>query len=115
MKNGESRLNINDFVEKQVINKSAEIAELKITVNERFIYSNYETYSITLENLTDKTILLGNGNNGNDICLVDNNDTEYDSYINEVALDDLQIRPHSNKVLQIRFNKMCSDYRVVEK
>lgn len=111
--NGESKLNINGFIDKKLINNSQEIANIKITINDRKQYRSYETFEITVENNTDNLIMLAEGNNSNDICLIDNNEVEYDSFINEIALIDLQVEPHSSKTLNIKFNKMYEENRTI--
>lgn len=108
------RLNINSFIEEQTINKSVEQDNIKVTVNKRFRYKNYEKYSIEIENNTNKTILLCDANNSNDICLVDSNQVEYDSIINEVPTNNLIIEPNTKKILNISFYKQYNLYRTVE-
>ena len=109
------KLNINNFIERETINKSQNIegTEITITINDRYIYRSYERYTITVRNNTDKTILLSEGTNGNDICLVDSNEVEYDSIINEVSLANLELTPGVERTLDIRFYKMYNLYRTI--
>lgn len=113
--NDGNKLNISGFVGKENINKTQNSEGIEITINTRLRYRDYESYNITVKNTTDKTILLSEGNNGNDICLVDGNDVEYDSIINEVPLINLEIAPGGQKTIDIRFYKMYNLYRTVEK
>ena len=108
-----SKLNINNFIEKRNINKTQEQEGIQITVNNRYMYTNYEKYSITIKNNTDKNILLSDGLNGNDICLIDNNDTEYDSILNEIPLINLEINAGMQKTIEVRFYKMYNLYRTI--
>ena len=110
-----NKLNISSFVDKVNVNKMQNNEGVEITINTRLRYRDYESYNITVKNTTDKTILLSEGNNGNDICLVDGNDVEYDSIINEVPLVNLEIAPGAQKTMDIRFYKMYNLYRTVEK
>lgn len=110
----EKKLNINAFINKENINKTQNDEGIEITINTRSRYRDYESYDITIKNTTDKTILLSEGNNGNDICLVDGNDVEYDSIINEVPLINLEVAPGREKTLDIRFYKMYNLYRQIE-
>lgn len=109
------KLNINNFIKKEKINKlqNVEGTEITITINDRYIYRNYERYTITVRNNTDKTILLSEGTNGNDICLVDSNEVEYDSIINEVSLANLELTSGVERTLDIRFYKMYNLYRTI--
>lgn len=107
------KLNINNFIEKRNINKTQEQDGIQITVNNRYMYTNYEKYSITIKNNTDKNILLNDGSNGNDICLIDNNDSEYDSILNEIPLINLEINAGMQKTIEVRFYKMYNLYRTI--
>ena len=118
VKNGEeNKLNINSFIGKESINKtqSSEDARIEITVNNRYMYRNYEKYSITVKNNTDKTIVISEGINGNDICLVDSNEVEYDSIINELPLVSLELVPGMERTIDIHFYKMYNLYRTIDK
>ncbi len=112
--NWNTKLNISGFINKDIINKSEEKQELTITVDDKISYRSYEIYNFTIENKTDKTIILSEGNNGNDICLIDSNEVEYDSLINEVSQTDLELVPYSKKTISIKFNKIYDEYREIE-
>lgn len=112
----EEKLNIKNFIEKENINKSqtTDGQEITITVNDRYIYNNYEKYEITIRNNTDKTILISDGINSNDICLVDVNEAEYNSMMNEVPLTSMEVAPKEEKTIYIRFYKMYNLYREID-
>lgn len=107
------KLNLNKLIEKKVINKTIEQDGIQISIIERTIYNDYEKYKITFKNNTNNTILLNEGTNGNDICLIDKNETEYDSIINEIPLINLELKPGIQKTLEIRFYKMYNLYRTI--
>lgn len=108
------KLNISSFIGKESINKTSEVNGIKIEVIDRFRYRTYERYSIRIENNTDKTILLSEGTNSNDICLVDSNDVEYNSMLNEIPATSLEIPAHTNRSLSISFYKNYNLYRTIE-
>ena len=110
-----NRLNINGFIRKDNINKIGEIPEIQIIVNYRERYRDFERYNITVKNTSSNTILLSEGQNGNDICLIDTNDVEYDSIINEVPMIDLELNPGEEKTIEIKFYKMYNLYRTIDK
>ena len=110
-----NRLNINGFIRKDNINKIEEIPEIQIIVNYRERYRDFERYNITVKNTSSNTILLSEGQNGNDICLIDTNDVEYDSIINEVPMIDLELNPGEEKTIEIKFYKMYNLYRTIDK
>lgn len=108
------KINISGLIEKRTINKGKEQDGIQILVNDRFMYKDLEEYVITVKNNTDKTILLSEGINGNDICLIDSNEIEYNSILNEVPLVNLELKPGIQKTLRIRFYKMYNLYRPIE-
>lgn len=109
-----NKLNINGFIEKRNVNKMQEQNGIKITINDRFMYREYEKYNITIKNNTDKTILISEKINSNDICLIDSNEIEYDSMLNEVPSVNLELQPGTEKKIDIRFYKMYNLYRTIE-
>ena len=109
------KLNISNFIGKEEINKETQNEGIRINIKERIRYRTYERNLIEIENNTDNTILLSEGINGNDICLVDTNDTEYNSILNEIAPENLELQPHSKKTILISFNKMYNLYRAIDR
>lgn len=111
--NGVSKLNLNGFITKDIINKSQEINGIKITINDRKRYRSYETYSITFVNNTNNTIMINDGINSNNICLIDQNEVEYNSMINEIPVTSLELEPGMITTINIRFYKTYNLYRVI--
>ena len=109
------KLNISNFIGKEEINIETQNEGIRINIKERIRYRTYERNLIEIENNTDNTILLSEGINGNDICLVDTNDTEYNSILNEIAPENLELQPHSKKTILISFNKMYNLYRAIDR
>lgn len=115
IKGEEEKLNINGFITKKEINKSAKTDDIEIVVNSKKVYKSYEKYNITINNYSDKTILLSEGQNGKDICLLDKNEVNYNSYINEIINSELIVESKSQKDINIKFNKIYNVYREIEK
>lgn len=111
---GMLKLNINSFIGKDDINKTISQNGIEITVNTRKVYRSYENYIFTVKNNTSKTIKLNDGQNGNDICLVDTNDVEYNSMINEVPIETLTLEPGVARTFSVSFYKMYNAYRMIE-
>lgn len=109
------KLNINGFITKREINKSVKENDINIIINSRLIYKNYETYDITINNYSSKSIMLSNGQDSNDICLIDENKTEYASIIYELSTSDLILQAGYQKNMKIRFNKVYDIYRIIDK
>lgn len=110
----ELKLNINNFIKKEEINKSQTINSIGITVNNKKMYRSYETYTITITNYSNKTIQLNDGQNSKDICLIDKNDVEYSSVIHEIPMESLVFEPGMQRTLNIRFNKLYDSEREIE-
>ena len=110
-----SKLNINGFIYMQNINSSQNIQNIEITVQNRCVYRSYEEYELTVINNSSNTIRLSDGINSNDICLVDQNDVEYNSIINQISELSLEIEPGYRKTFKIRFNKTYNTYRTIER
>lgn len=113
--NNENKININGFIQKKNINKSQEVNGINIVINSKKVYKNYETYNITVKNQTDKTILLSTRQNSKDICLVDNNNIEYTSFLNEIPETSVTLKSGYEKSINIRFNKIYDLDRKIEK
>ena len=111
--NNEQRLNINGFIQKEAINVTNNTNNISITINNKSMYRSFEKYNITIVNNTDKTISLSDGTNGNEICLIDSNEEEYDSIISEVPVLFLEIDAGATRTLDIRFYKMYNPYRTI--
>lgn len=105
-KNGEYKLNINRYIGRRDINKSAEKDNISITVNTKDIYMDYETYNIKVQNSSDKTIILDSKRNEKSVYITGNNGTTYSSFMYEVNDFYLNIKPRIYRNINIRFNKI---------
>ncbi len=112
---GERKLNINGFIKKQEINKEQTINEIQIIIKNKKVYRSYEQYRISIKNNTENTISISDGQNSEDIFLLDKNDTKYVSFLHEIPIYDLSIDSRRTKELNITFNKMYDTYRTIKK
>ena len=113
--NNEKKLNLNGFITKGEIGNTSIQNNIEITVNNKLTYRSYEQYNITIKNNTNSTIRISDGQDGNEICLIDSNEVEYDSAINEISISDLIIEPDTTKNLSIKFYKIYNLYRTINK
>lgn len=113
--NNEKKLNLNGFIAKEKIGNTSRQNNIEITVNNKLTYRSYEQYNITIKNNTNSTIKISDGQDGNEICLIDSNEVEYDSAINEISISDLIIEPGTTKNLSIKFYKIYNLYRTITK
>ena len=84
-------------------------------VKNKKIYKNYEEYSITIKNYSDKSIKIADENDSKSICLVDKRDVEYSSFINEIPTEILSLKSGYQRNITIRFNKIYDFSRVIQK
>ncbi len=107
------KLNINKFVKREEINKSAKDRDIEIIINARNVYMDYEIYNITFKNYSEKSILINDGQDSNNIFITDQNGNQYISYINEIPLASLGLKPGFQKLLNVKFAKAYNTYREV--
>ena len=110
-----TKLNVNGFIANENINKSAKENNVEIMVKNKKIYKNYEEYSITIKNYSDKSIKIADENDSKSICLVDKRDVEYSSFINEIPTEMLSLKSGYQRNITIRFNKIYDFSRVIQK
>ena len=112
---GERKLNINNFIKNQEINKTQVTNNIEITIKSKKVYRSYEQYKIAIKNNNSTTILLSDGKNSEDICLLDKNDTKYVAFLHEIPEYNLLLRAGRTTELNISFNKIYAPTRVIEK
>lgn len=108
------KININGFIEKEEINKSLKEKGIEIIINSKLVYKDYETYNITINNYSSKSIMISDGESSKDICLIDENKAEYPSFIHEILASNLSLQSGYQKNINIRFNKVYDIYRRIE-
>jgi len=113
--NNENKMSINGFITEKIINKSQNVNNVEIIINSKKIYKNYEIYNITIRNRTTKTIRISDGEDNENIALLDTNNVEYPSFINEIPVDRLSLKSGYEKNINIKFNKVYDRYRIIEK
>lgn len=113
--NNENKLNISNFINKKIINKNAIVENIEIIVNSKKAYKDYEEYNITIKNTSQNPITYANSQNSKDICLIDQNETTYSSFINEIPENMLTLINGQQITFNIKFNKIYDVYRIIEK
>ena len=112
---GERKLNINNFIKNQEINKTQVTNNIEITIKSKKVYRSYEQYKITIKNNNSTTILLSDGKNSEDICLLGKSNTKYVSFLHEIPEYNLSLGAGRTTELNISFNKIYAPTRVIEK
>lgn len=104
--NGEYKLNINKLIRKENVNKQGQNSGVQVQLNTKSIYVDYEIYHMTVQNNTDKTILLNDGTNASNFCLIGRNNNKFTSDISELPMSSLTLNPQYRRTIDVKFNKM---------
>lgn len=103
--NGENKLSIYNFISSYELSKTESKNNIEIQLNREDVYMDYVIYTVTVTNKNENTILLSNNTDNKQICLVDSNDSEYISYLNEIPQFNLIINKGEKKQFTIKFGK----------
>ncbi len=114
-KNGEKKLNINNYVGRKNADKTTEMKDIKMTITSIDTYMDYEIYNLTIENNSDNTILLDVGGNPKSVYLLDSKQMKYYFYGNEIVENKLMIESKFKNTIKIKFNNSYSSSREIEK
>lgn len=99
------KLNINKFIGIENIDKSTTRNNIKITVNRKRIYMDYETYEIEVENNSSGKIELDSLQKTNTVYIEDENGQKYYWYNHEILEEDISIRRAQRGNVEVKFNK----------
>ena len=112
---GNVKLNINNYIGKQDINKENESYNIKTKVIEKHTYMDYETYTFEVTNNSNTTILLNNNNNMDTMYLADENSLRYNAYVQEIPQTNLQIALKETKRITIKYYNKYESSRKINK
>lgn len=112
--NGEYKLNINNYIGKEEINKENKESGIEIYVVEKKSYMDYETYILRIKNNTQNDILLDGKKNTRTVYLTDIKDQNYVAFLNELSIDDLTIKSGMTQTVSIKFNKAYNPQNVTK-
>lgn len=112
---GEKKLNINNYIGRENLNKTTEYKNVKITVTTVDTYMDYEIYNLSIENDSENDILLDTSDDTNSVYLLDNKDMKYYFYSNEIITNKLMVKSKFAKSLQIKFNNSYSSNRKINR
>lgn len=113
--NGESKLNINNYIGRNNLNKITEYEDIKMTVTNVDTYMDYEIYSISIQNDSENPILLDTSDDTKSVYLLDSKDMKYYFYSNEIVENELLIQSKFKNTLKIKFTNSYSFSRRIDK
>lgn len=107
------KLNINNYIGNEEIDKFKESTEVKITILSKDIFMEYEIYNIEIENKTRNSILLDLLEKTDNMYLEDEDNLHYYAYNHEMVKEELRVK--GKKKISIKFNKKYSTERKIER
>ena len=102
-KNGEKKLNINNYIGRNSLNRTTNYDDIKVVVTSVDTYMDYEIYNLAIQNNSNKDILLDTSNDTKSIYLLDSKEMKYYFYNNEIIENKLLIKSDFTNSLQIKF------------
>lgn len=112
-KNGEKKLNINNYIGRENLNKTTEQANIKITITSIDTFMDYEIYNLSIENNSKNDILLDTSDDVKSIYLLDNKEMKYYFFSNEIVDNKLLIKSNFVNSLQIKFASSYSSSKKI--
>ena len=103
--NDSYKLNICSYIGKNELNKIYENDSMKIDIQKKEVYMEYEIYKLNIANYTDKTILLDTKQSTKTMYAIGSNKLNYYSASHEIPDNKLLIRPKSSNVIYIKYIK----------
>lgn len=108
------KLNINNYVGRTVLNKETENQDIKVIINSKDTYMDYEIYDITVENNSENRIALDPNNDTKSVYLLDSKNMKYYFYNNEIVEDTLIVKSKFKTNLKIKFGNSYSSSREIK-
>ncbi len=111
---GNWKLNIAGFIQKQDLNQVVQNAGITIQLLNKKTYMEYEEYQINVRNETGKTILLDSMETSSGIYLLGSTGAQYSVYTSELEETKLRVQNNDSNILSLKFSKEYNTNRAVE-
>lgn len=111
---GESKLNINNYIGRNNLNKTIEYKDVKATVTRIDTYMDYEVYNLSIQNNSENDILLDTSNDTKSVYLLDGKEMKYYFYSNEIVENRLIVKSKFTNDIQIKFSNSYSSSRRID-
>lgn len=113
-KDGEKKLNINNYIGRKNLKRITNHNDIEITVTTIDTYMDYEIYNLSIQNKSGKDILLDTKDDTKSIYLLDSKDMKYYFYNNEISENKLLVKNDFTRSLQIKFMNSYSSSRKIK-
>ena len=115
LEKNEYKLNINNFIGIEEINKKIENQGVEIEIINKSVYMNYEIYKISVKNNLSQKINLCNLQEIDNIYLLDDKNIRYYAYLNELTEAEIQIPGKIKTNLNIKFITNYTEGKRIQK
>lgn len=112
-KDGENRLNINNYIGKTEFEASNTENDITIKVLEKDTYKDYEIYNIEVINNSEKTIYLDDGEDTSTLYIEDSKGVKYEATNNELIYSTLKVNKGQTIKYSIKFTNTYSSNRKI--
>ena len=109
------KININSLIYREEINKENEVDGIKILVEAKEVYKEYEKIDVKIQNETDKRIMINSTSDNSNVYVLGSNGIKYNSYISEIATTLYDVPAYFYETYKIKFNKIYSSGVLTEK
>ena len=107
--NNEYKLNINNFISKDEINKEQENSNIVFNIKDVEIYKEYSIYTIKVKNNNANSIKIDSKEKSNTTYIEDNNKIKFLGLLYENLDNDLVVNSNEEKEIRIKFNIIYRD------
>lgn len=111
----EYKLNINNFIGREEINRTIESNKIKIDVKKVDVYMDYSTYTFDIKNNSYRTVLLDDFVNIDTMYLEDSKGVKYSAYTHEISLENLKLGIEQEKTVDIKYYSKYSSTKKISK
>lgn len=113
-KDKKNKLNINNYIGREEVNKTTENNDIKITVKSIDTYIDYQIYDLSIENNSNNSILLDTSEDTKSVYLLDKNKMKYYFYNNEIIQNKLQVQSKFSTNIKIKFANAYTSNRLIK-
>lgn len=113
-KEGYVKLNINNYIGREKINKTVQKNDLKFNVVETDVYMDYQTYTYEITNSSNRTVFLNDPTIDSAMYLEDKNKKQYTAYLHELSPAEMNIVPGETKRLTVKYYNKYNSNKVIK-
>jgi predicted Zn-dependent protease len=100
------KLAISGFVRKNDLNIFAEDENLKVNIDCKYVFYDYELYKVTITNKTEHSIVIADGTTNDEVVLNTGADIRGEKYVKSYGI---VLEPGESKNYTFEFTKYCDD------